>query len=233
MQTVDLDNLSFQFGGSHPAFAGTEHYEEPKLLAFATSLDLLTHLAADDSHQTPIQNHVQSRLSEDLVVKEWHKQRTPIGVQPHFKRYRTNSHYEDYHEAARALVSMTASITQASLAQGLDAEITASRIIVPAGQVVFHGRADHGLHSEATYPSFVSTSLDPTVSIYHAVKRGIASKTRPVVYQLTLRDDLPAIWGNGGSLDEWELLLQSGLACAVSQIHNGSRFDIIEASIGR
>lgn len=233
MRTVELDDWSFQFGRSHPALAGTEHYVEPEQMALATSLDLLTHLAADESRQPEIQNQIQHRLSKDPVAKQWHKQRMTIGDQPHFKRYRTNSHYEEYHESARALAAMTASIPQVSLAQGLDAEIKSSRILVPAGQTVFHGRADLGLHSSATYPSFVSTSLDPTVSIYHAVKRGIASKTHPVVYQLTLRDDLPAIWGNGGSLDEWELLLQFGLACSASQIHNGARFDIVEATIGR
>jgi len=233
MNTVDMNNWSIQLSGSHPALAGTAIYKAPELLAFATSLDMLTHLTADGSQQTPIQNHVRSRLSNDPIADQWHSQRKRLRDQPHFKRYRNSTHSKKYHEAARALTSNTASNVQILLAEGLCSEIQSSGILIPKGQVVFHGRPDFGLHSGASFPTFVSTSLDPTVAIYHAMKKWNAIKCRPVVYQLSLRDDLPAIWGNGGGLKEWELLLQYGLSCTVSQIHTGSRFDIVEATIGR
>ena len=96
-----------------------------------------------------------------------------------------------------------------------------------------HGRADFDLHSLPTYPSFISTSLDPTVSIYHAIKRSQKNGGRPVIYMLTLIDSLHAIWGNSGrSLEEWELLLQSGLACSNVQTYSGEMFDVIAATIG-
>ncbi len=118
------------------------------------------------------------------------------------------------------------------MVNGLNSEVGASRVIVPAGQIVFHGRADLDLHAAPTYPSFVSTSLEPTVSIYHAVKRGLKSKSHLVIYLLVLTNPLPAIWGNGGIFEEWELLLKSDLACAHVQTHPGTYFDVVVANIG-
>ncbi len=86
-------------------------------------------------------------------------------------------------------------------------EITACRVVVPAGQMLFHGRVDRELDELAPCPSFVSTPLDPTASIYHAIKRQQQrTGARTILYALTLESPLPALWSNGGSLEEWELL---------------------------
>ncbi len=65
-----------------------------------------------------------------------------------------------------------------------------------------------------------------------AGKRGISFNAHPVVYALTLTTPLRAIWGNGGSLEEWGLLLESGVACAHIQTHHGTIVDVVVANIG-
>lgn len=232
MALIDLKNWEFSFGGGHSALKGTPHYAEPEILTFNESFDLLLHLAADRSREGSFQNQIQRRLKEDPIATQWHKQRPTLNRLPHFTRYRQNRHYETYHEAAGAVADGTHTPEQKIMVDGLNAEVGSSAILVPAGQVVFHGRADHELHTSPNYPSFISTSLDPTVSIYHAVKRGQKSDTHPIVYLLTLSGPLRAIWGNGGSLAEWELLLESGLACAHGQTHSGANFDVVTANIG-
>lgn len=231
MQTVDLADWRFTFN-SDPRFIGTPLDEPQETFEFSTAIELLQYLAQDDTRQSAFQNRIQKRLTADPIAKEWHKQRTRIGDTTHFRSYRRNPSYQTYHDAAVAISTGHATAAQHELVQGLDAEIAASRIVVPMGQMLFHGRGDRDLDALAHYPSFVSTSLDPTVSIYHAIKRQLQrTGARATIYALTLESPLPAMWGNGGSLDEWELLLQTGLTCTVTQQHTHGRFNIIEAAI--
>lgn len=231
MQSVDLTHWRFSFGGD-PRFRGTPLEEPPKIFEFPTAIELLRYLADDDSQQGAFQSCVRERLRVDPVARGWHRLRTRIGGSTHFKSYRRNPNYLRYHDAAVAVSAGHATAAQKDLVLGLDREITASRVVVPAGQMLFHGRGDRELDELAPYPSFVSTSLDPTVSIYHAIKRQQQrTGARATLYALTLESPLPAMWGNGGSLEEWELLLQSRLTCTASQEHALGRFDIIEASI--
>lgn len=234
MPIVDLSNWHFSFGGSPRQLAGTTFYEAPETIEFGKPIELLRHLAEDGTRDSSFQSQIRARLKNDAVAKNWHRLRTKIGDTTHFKVYRKNPHYERYHAAAIAVANGPMSYDQKDLAQGLDDEITASRVIVPAGQVLFHGRGDLNLHMSLPYPSFVSTSLDPTVCVYHAVKRKLKKGTgaTAVIYALTLREPLPAMWGNGGGLEEWELLLQSKLTCTVTARYTGRRFDTVEATIG-
>ena len=214
--------------------AGTELYQEPAILKFATPLELLLYLSNDDSQSTGIQNQIRQCLYDDPVVKAWHKQRTNIGEMPHFRKYRKTAYYKRYHEAALAVSNSNASQNQRDLVYGLNQEIAASNNIAPTGQILFHGRGDQLLHTSAIYPSFISTSLDPTVAVYHAIRGKLENGPhgKAMVYLLTLRDFLHAVWGNGGKLKEWELLLQTNLRCSVTQIHQGSRFHVVEAALG-
>lgn len=231
MQTVDLNDWRFSFGGD-PRFVGTSLEKPSKTIEFSTAIDLLKHLARDDTQQVAFQNRVQDRLRNDPIARKWHKKRTKIGDTTHFRSYRRNPNYQTYHDAAAAISTGHATEAHYELVQGLDAEIGASCVIVPAGQMLFHGRGDRDVDGPTPYPSFVSTSLDPTVSIYHAIKRqSQRTGARATIYALTMELPLSAMWGNGGSLDEWELLLQTGLTFTVSQQHVQGRFDIIEASI--
>ncbi|SFN99944.1 hypothetical protein SAMN05443579_101220 [Variovorax sp. PDC80] len=234
MTTIDLSNWRFSFGGSLPQFDRTNHYKAPEIIEIKTPIELLLRLADDDAHDSGFQGHIQERLKNDSAAKKWHSQRTRIGGTTHFKLYRKNPHYDLYHAAARAIAAGSATREQQSLVCGLDGEIAASQVLVPPGQVLFHGRGDLNLHTSPPYPSFVSTSLDPVVCIYHAVKRRLQkdSSAKAVIYALTLRDPLPALWGNGGGLKEWELLLQTKLTCSAIKTHPGTRFDIVEATIG-
>ena len=234
MTTIDLSNWRFSFGGSLPQFDGTIHYKASEIIEIKTPIELLLRLTDDDAHDSGFQGHIQERLKNDSAAKQWHSQRTRIGDTTHFKLYRKNPHYDLYHAAARAIAVGNATGEQQSLVSGLDGEIAASQVLVPPGQVLFHGRGDLNLHTSPSYPSFVSTSLDPVVCIYHAVKRRLQndSGAKAVIYALTLRDPLPALWGNGGGLKEWELLLQTKLTCSAIKTQLGTRFDIVEATIG-
>jgi hypothetical protein len=234
MSVVDLSNWTFSFGGSDSRLAGTEYYQAPEIVRFATPIHLLLHLGDDDARDSETQNQIQRRLRDDPGVQELHGQRTNIGSMPHFEQYRESKHYKLYHAAAAAVSAGNASQDQQARVSGLDQEILTSRVIVSADQVLFHGRADQVLHASATYPSFISTSLDPLVCVFHAVKRRnqIGPNAKAVIYAFTLRDPLHAIWGNGGKLKEWELLLQSRLSCLAIKVHQRSRFDVVEATVG-
>jgi hypothetical protein len=200
MTTVNLENWHFSFGGSHLALKGTPAYQASTDISLATHVNLLRYLADNDDHDSAIQGQLQSRLSADAMARTWHKQRTKIGSLPHFTEYRKTSKYDCYHAAAAAVFAGNATSKQHDMVQGLEQEVASSKIILSAGQVVFHGRGDQSLHTSQPYPSFISTSLDPVVCVWHAAKRrhqgGTGSKA--FIYALTLRDDLPAIWGNGG-----------------------------------
>lgn len=233
MPTIDLSTWNFSFGGD-PRFKGTALYKPPEDFSFPTHVELLQHLALDDTRDSGFQNGIQDRLKKDATVKQWRQLRTRIGNTKHFKSYRGNRGYLGYHSAATAVAAGCASTEQQDMVAGLNAEIAASRVVVPAGQVLFHGRGDRELEATTPYPSFVSTSLDPTVCIYHAKKRSLPpfNGARATIYALTVVAPLHAMWGNGGSLEEWELLLPTKLTCKVTQVHTAGRFDIIEATIG-
>jgi hypothetical protein len=234
MTSIDMTNWSFSFGGSNAAFVGTPHYSPPTVLAFPTTLDLLLHLAGNGTHQPEIQSGINRRLKADSATQAWHRQRAYLKDMSHFPKYK-GRHYDAYHAAARAVASKGGTTKQQAMATGLNQEIAASKVIAPAGQQVLHGRSAPALHSGATYPSFISTSLDPVVAVNSAMRRaGVKQDNgRPVVYILTLRDPLNVVWGNGGKPHEWELLMETNLVCSHVKTHSGTRFDIVEATIGR
>lgn len=232
---LNLENWRFEFGGGPAVLKGTPHYQEPDILCLPFHVDLLRYLSNNDQQDVAIQSQVQMRLGDDATAQLWHGQRNVIGSLPHFGRYRKSGDCDLFHAAAKAVAIGTATSEQSLMVQGLDQEITESAVILPAGQILFHGRGDQGLTASSSYPSFISTSLDPVVCVYHANKRKnqLVGISQPIIYALTLRDDLPAIWGNGGALNEWELLLESKLKCELATISPGRRFDVIEATIGR
>lgn len=233
MTRINLDNWQFELGGSS-SFKGTPLYREPEKFR-ATHLELLLRLAADDKDDTAFQRQIQSRLSSEPVAQSWRRRRTFLRSLPHFSQYRKTTKYDHYHEAARAVAAGNATDSQVEMVAGLNQEIASSKVLVPAGQVLFHGRGDETLHNSLNYPAFISTSLDPVVSAIHARKRkrqgGAAG--RAFVYALTLKDDLPAIWGNSGKTVEWELLFGTNLCCSLGTIHSGEQFDVVEATLGR
>ncbi len=231
MQKVDLADWHFPFKGD-PRLIGTPLEEPTETFEFCTAVELLKFLAHDDSRQSAFQHLIQMRLKADPIAKKWHRERTRIGATIHFRSYRRSPRYQTYHDAAAAVDAGSATAEQLDLVKGLNAEIAASRVVAPAGQVLFHGRGNRDLEARAVYPSFVSTSLDPTVCIYHAIKHQLQhTSARPAVYALTLESQLHAIWGNGGDLNEWELLLQTRLSYTVTQHHACDRFDVIEACV--
>jgi hypothetical protein len=234
MPAADLSNWRFLVGGNLPQLAGTAHYPAPQIVEIGTPIELLLHLAVDGEHDSSFQSQIRERLKHDPAAQRWHRQRTKLGSTKHFKIYRKNSHYERYHAAAVAVAAGNATSEQQDWVRRLDDEIGASKVIIPEGQVLFHGRGDMKLHTSSPYPSFVSTSLDPVVCIYHAIKRKLqkGADAKAVIYALTLREPLAAMWGNGGSLKEWELLLRTRLSCAAAATYPGRRFDVIEATIG-
>jgi hypothetical protein len=233
MPIIDLNNWYFKLGGGHSVLVAHGLASPPSILKFPTAIELLKYLANDGIWQADIQNSINRRLKADPEAKSWHRQRDFLKNLLHFPRYKRRD-YDTYHDAARKLACGTSTAQQTSMVNGLNSEIAASKVIVPQGQILFHGRADHALTATACYSTFISTSLDPVVAICSAQRRaGVGAKrTFPTVYMLTTQDPLPAIWGNGGKPYEWEVLLQTNLSCGLSTIHHGSRFNVIEATIG-
>lgn len=181
MSTVDQSNWSFGIGGS-------EHLPEPlrttpaRHLRFATGFELLQHSADDEQDDfAPIQCFIDERLKLDPVAKVWAKQRSLLKDLTHFPKYRGND-YDLYHSAARAVAQERADKRQALLVSGLDAEISASRVRVPGGQVVYHRRSSRDLTTQDPYATFVSTSLNPVA--HQSSFRRSAGAGKPLVLLL-------------------------------------------------
>ena len=233
MSIIDLTHWHFQLGRGTSVLVAHGLASPPTVLQFRTALDLLKHLANDETWQAEIQNSISRRLKADPEAKNWHRKRDFLKNLRHYPKYK-GRYYDTYHEAARNLAYGTSTAQQTSMVNGLNSEIVASKVTVPQGQILFHGRADQALAATASYPTFISTSLDPVVAICSALRRaGVGAKSgHPTVYMLTTRDPLPAMWGNGGKPHEWEVLLGTNLSCQPATTHHGSRFDIAEATVG-
>lgn len=180
-----------------------------------------------------IQCHIQQRLKQDDNVKALGKARPKASQIPHFGRYRKNKWYDQYHEAARAVAANNATPEQKGMADGLKAEIEASPVNLPTGQILFHGRAERSIE-QSPCPTVISTSLDATVARSHSWKRHCANPTlAPTIYVLTLAESLPAIWGQYGNVFEYELVLPPGLTVSSTAIHNAGNYLVVEATVSR
>jgi hypothetical protein len=148
----------------------------------------------------PIQSGIGARLKTNTLAAEWKKARTYLKDLKHFPRYR-GSKYDLYHAAARARWCSEATAKQLELANGLEAEIDSSQVILPSGQILFHGSANYDLTAVTPYPTFISTSLNPVVACNSALRRGgmNCKNGLPAVYILTLQCDLPALSGQAGA----------------------------------
>jgi hypothetical protein len=202
--------------------------------ARTSAVELLLALSANRIEAGDVQVRTWRALEQDPFAKEWHKQRTFLKDAKHFARYRGTA-YDVYHSAARATASGMATAEQHASVAGLNNEIALSKLVIPIGQVLFHGRANDDLRVLRPYTSFISTSLDPVVAMNSSLRRGgiNARSGRPTVHVLTLRDPLNALWGNTGRRPvEWEVLLQSGLRFACTRSHAGGNFDVVEGTLG-
>jgi hypothetical protein len=221
---IDQSNWEFEF--RNPAGSSRK-------LTFQTALDLVHYLAGEqDDDFIRMQGRIANRIKDNPVARQWKSKRNFLKDLKHFPRYR-GKHYDLYHNAARGRHHGTASAGQLSLVNGLEAEINGSNIIVPGGQILFHGRANLDLTSLQPYPSFVSTSLCPIVARQSAIRRAGVNRANglPVVYVLTLRSPMPALWGQAGNSSEYELLLRPGLTCTGRGRKSGVNFDVIEADV--
>lgn len=201
---------------------------------FPTAVQLLLWISQNNDMKTAVQGAAEVRIRADPLWKSWKRQRTLLRHAPHFQGYRSSKTCDLYHQAARAVLGggpPVPTAAQLAMFNGLMGEIGTSAVVLPAGQILFHGRADRDLDSLPVYPAFVSTSADPVVACNHANKRGFNSGGRALVYQLTLLTSRPAFFGDGGGLRECELLLPAGLSVKATNFHKGADFDIVEAEV--
>ncbi len=232
---VDQSNWEFVFSNSSPISNALGTSKSPTVLAFSTSTELVRHMADDDQDDyVRIQGRIDKRIKADPVARAWKKARTYLTDLKHFPRYR-KSEYHLYHDAARARRRGRATPKQQDLANGLEAEINASRVVVPPWQILFHGRADRNLTNLVPYPSFISTSLNPVVARMSAFRRAGVDRVngKPTVYILTLGCSLPALWGQTGKSFEYELLLPPLLTSVIKNQYTGRNFDVVEAEVLR
>lgn len=228
LPVLDLSSWTFNFGGTGRTSLGPIMARN-----FPAALDLLCWLGSNGDLEATVQAQIQKRIRSDPNWKLWRKQRTLFRDAPYFQSYRGPS-YDEFHAAARSVVtgsSAPPTAAQLGMYRGLMKEIASSAVVLPTGQLLFHGRADRDLDSVPRYPAFLSTSVDPVVALYHARKRAFNSPRRQLVYHLTLRTSRAAFFGQAGRLREYELLLPAGLTVATRALHNAGDFDIVEADV--
>ncbi|WP_448662847.1 hypothetical protein ACG3SL_19760 [Sphingomonas sp. CJ20] len=225
---IDMTDWQFSIGGGRPDLVALGLNPPPVPLHFPQVLDLLTHLAAGEELPT---GQIDKRLKASAAAMSWPGLYTRLKAAPHFKAYRGRQ-YDAYKQAAFDRAAGTATPRQLALANGLSAEIAASKVIVPRGQLVLHGRSDQLPTAAPLYHAYLSTSLSPFVARLSAIRRQNQLGGRQTIYLLTLARDLPAMWGHVGSSPEWELLFDAGLPVRRTAAHTAGPLDIIEASLG-
>ncbi|MEQ1819548.1 MAG: hypothetical protein ABL871_13145 [Terricaulis sp.] len=233
MNPISQANWQFSFNNTSGLDKMKGVQRPPTQLAFPACIDLVKHLA-DDSVDDYIRIHqaVEDRLENDTDARAWKAVRTRLGTVPHFRKYR-NVDCDLYHNAARARAAGRATPQQLALVSALEAEIAPSKTIVPAGQIVTHGRANRDLTTMAPYPAFLSTTLNPVVARNSAFRRAGMNQVngQPVVYVLSITRPLPALWGQTGNSCEYELLFAPGLSWREVSSNTGSKFELIEAEL--
>lgn len=230
-----VNQLNWEFVSSNmtPVSSKSGTFKPPNVLKFSTSAELMSYLADDrQDDYIRIQQKVNGRINADYVAIAWKNERTYLKDLKHFPQYRKRS-YELYHQAARARQHNVATPKQQKLADGVEAEINSSRVVVPVGQTLFHGRYDCDLTNLLPYPSFISTSLNPVVARNSALRRSGMNQVdvKPIVYILTLGCSLPALWGQTGNSLEYELLLPPLLTSVINNQYVGQNFNVIKAEI--
>ncbi|MDX0973253.1 hypothetical protein GOL21_26625 [Sinorhizobium medicae] len=233
MSTVNQENWHFRISNSSEVERLLGSDKPDTTLEFASAGDLVRHLGNDHNDDfIRLHSPIDERLDADPVAQDWARRRTLLKDLKYFPRYRRNE-YDRYHAAARAASSGTADSSQASMVGGLDEEIENSRILVPAGQVLFHGRANDDLTALQPYPTYISTSLHPIIARNSAFRRaGEKNKNgQPRVFVLTLKLPLPALWGQAGKSCEYELLLPRNLFVEERARHSGTKYETIFADV--
>ncbi|MER9680378.1 hypothetical protein NKJ23_13745 [Mesorhizobium sp. M0184] len=230
---MDLDQWHIEFRHDSPQDIALGRDREPEVFKFSKAVDLAKFLA-DDTNDDAIRFHsfIDDKLDANTDVAVWRRKRTKLSSLPQFKRYRANE-YESYHQAARSVANGQPASKEVLLFQGLEKEICGSSIIIPSGQVLFHGKASRDLTSMTPYPSFISATLHPVVARNSAFRRaGVDNQLGyPILYVLTVGLGLPALWGHVGGSAEWELLLPSSLTVVEKSEYSGRNFLVIEAEI--
>ncbi|PSH56321.1 hypothetical protein [Phyllobacterium sophorae] len=233
MTIVSQDNWQFWLSNSSEVERLQGIARPDTILEFSHAGDLVRHLGSDQNDDfLRLHSKIDKRLDADPVAQEWAKRRTLLKHLSHFPRYRSNE-YDRYHAAARAVFSGTADSMQGGMVSGLDDEIEKSSITVPAGQVLFHGRANDDLTSLQPYTTYISTSLHPIIARNSAFRRaGVGNKDgQPRVFLLTLTIPLPALWGQIGKSCEYELLLPRNLVIQETGRHVGTKFETVFADV--
>jgi hypothetical protein len=227
----DSNNWTFEFGWIHPNDRDEDGRCYTEKVTYTNAKDILIDIEHGERSDNEVQNKVQRQLNENDDLRVWERSQTKIQDAPNFEKYR-GAKYDDYHQAARNLVNAVGTSEDHELAEGLISEINMSQTILPAGQVLFHGRADKELSNGNRYPAFVSTSLDPIVALNSAKRRASAGGTR-TVYILKTSGELKALWGQAGDSFEFELLLPVGLMVEETGVtkSDGGDLKVVEANI--
>lgn len=206
-------------------------HQPTQVFSFSSAADLANHLSGLSLNDcVKFQNAITKRLEADPDVETLRENRALISDLHHFRTYRGRK-ADRYHAAARADAAGIANTPQKRQVAGLDSEIANSRILLQPGQVVLHGRCDDDLVTQNPYTSFVSTSLNAVVARNSAFRRSGPNKIngRPLVFVLTLRVPLRALWGQVGNSVEWELLLPRNVTWHETGRTTGTFFDVVEA----
>jgi hypothetical protein len=201
---------------------------------FNQPLEVLDYVARHPHAESNIQGDVHSQLERDPNFKQWRSLRTLRRKTPHFRRYRVGE-FDKYHQASSALAEKRATSGQEALARGLGQEILGSRLTVPPGQMLFHGRADGVIHPGFILTTFLSTSFCPVIALNSARRRaGYPQRSRSCVYILSSEERVPIHWGQSGNTAEYEILFCAGMSFRRVVRHSSLAwpFDVIEASLG-
>jgi len=225
---IDMTNWHFGIGGGHPTLVALGLESPPTPLHFATVHDMLLQIGAGADLPT---GQIEARLWKAARQMGWPTVYTRLNTASHFGTYRGKK-YDLYKKAALARAAGTATPQQLQLANGLSAEIASSRVIVPRGQIVLHGRSDRNPEAGPVYNAFLSTTLSPFVAELSAIRRQNQLGGQRAIYVFTLARDLPAMWGHVGRSPEWELLFDAGLPVRLTASQSAGSFDIFEATLG-
>lgn len=232
MDIINQNGWHFRFSHTSPPRRALGIEPPDTVFDFPLIGDLTRYLADDTKDDfILLQRAIADRLVADPVFKAWHEKRTRLKDLPHFSKYRSKD-YDRYHCAARAVCMDTANDDQKERVAGLDSEINHSQLVIPAGQILFHGRADANILTQQPYPSYISTSLNPVVARNRAFVRSAGTTNSvPLLCVLTLASPLRALWGQRGQSQEFEVLLPRNLRSIETGHYEGTEFNVVDLEV--
>lgn len=200
-------------------------------IVFETASRLLAWIAEDiEERANPARSAFETTVCSHENYRSWRRARALISDLKAYRKYRTSAGSRHLNQAALNY----ATATERSEVDALVAEIEGSGFTVPAGQILFTGKAyDTPPSGSFMIGTFLSTTLCPSVAACHARDQAFHQQVRGYVIIIETSLPVPALFVPIGNPDEYEVLIAPGTCIQIRSIEANADagFDVVVAEL--